>query len=55
MKRPAAVARSTSEILPESARGSLMPAWARTANAPIMPMTVPSSPIIGLTTPMTER
>jgi hypothetical protein len=32
-----------------------MPAFARTAKAPIIPMTVPSSPIMGLTTPMTER
>ena len=36
-------------------RGSQMPLPASTAKAPIMPMTVPSRPIMGLTTPMTER
>ena len=55
MNRPLAVARSTSPMLLASARGSLIPLPPRTVNAFIMPMTVPSRPIIGETTPITER
>ena len=33
----------------------LIPLLAKTANAPIIPITVPSSPIMGETTPITDR
>ena len=55
MKRPLAVAVSTSPMRSAKVRGSATPEAPRTANAPIIPITVPSSPIIGAITPMTER
>ncbi len=53
--RPDIVAISTSPILPASSDGLEMPLSPRALKAPIMPHTVPVSPIMGETTPMTER
>ena len=55
MNRPLAVATSTSPMAEESFDGSPMPDSPSVANARIMPVTVPSRPIIGVQTPMTER
>ncbi len=52
---PDAVATSTSPILPANWEGFEMPFSPRVWNALIMPMTVPVRPIMGETTPMTER
>jgi hypothetical protein len=55
MSSPEAVAMSTSPMAAESFEGSPMPLVPRVAKALIMPKTVPSSPIIGVQTPITER
>ena len=55
MNNPDAVAMSTSPMAPASREGSPMPLVPRVEKALIMPVTVPSSPIMGVHTPMTER
>ena len=53
--RPEAVATSTSPMARARPEGSLMPESPSLWNALIMPMTVPVRPIMGETTPMTDR
>ena len=55
MKRPEAVATSTSPIASASLEGSPTPEEPSFSNAFIMPVTVPVRPIIGVHTPITER